>query len=83
MDQDQAIALLDSIVSKASLTRQEHVEVGLALDVLREVNNRFRKMVIEQGINKTTALKKKINPDLPATPPSANSGVDNEDRSQA
>lgn len=85
MDQDQAINLLDNLVSQQTLTRQQHAEVALAVQILRELNKRFKAMVIEKNAKDTeaakAAIKKRVNPEV--KPPDAKEPLDNIDRSEA
>lgn len=85
MDQDQAIALLDNVTSQQKLTRQEHAQVQLALELLRELSSRFREMTLanqaQMKLDEKHAVKKRVNPEI--TAPSAKDPIDNADRSEA
>jgi len=81
MDQNQAINLLDSLIAKQQLTRQEHVNAQTAITLLRGMAKQFTELVLEKRKSEEAAkpmgMLPKKNPDAPKA------GIDNADKSLA
>ncbi len=82
MDQNQALTLIDRLISQQRLTRQEHTQAQLAIQLLRSVAEAFSKMNREKKAAEEVA-KKEEQPKNTAMPEAPKPALDNQDKSQA
>lgn len=83
MNQDQAINLLDRLISQQSLTREGHEQAQVALHLLRQVCEAFRKMNLEKMEAEKKAKEEEVKRAADANAGGTKTPIDNQDRSQA